>query len=132
VEVGAFAFTAVEMDVDDDKGDSQPSAEIAHQQAHAAFQAATQDPAVIEAEERLARLDKLCIQLLSHQGSIVSLSKIRETGLTSDVDAAVEGAQINAAALGLINAAEGLFDLIKTLKLEAVLYQARGTPKTEK
>jgi hypothetical protein len=93
----------------------------------------TVHPAVAEADARLARLDRLAAAALSQYGAVLHLSKVRDTGITSDADTSVEGAQVRAAALGLTAAVEGLADLVQELQVEAALHMsAPPQPPTEK
>jgi hypothetical protein len=90
-------------------------------------------PAVAEADARLTRLDRLTAAALSQYGSVLHLSKVRDTGITSDADASVEGAQVRAATLGLISAVEGLADLAQELQVEAALHMsAQAQPSTDR
>lgn len=89
--------------------------------------AQTLDSAASQAQARLQRLDRLSSQALSQFGTLLHLSKIKESG-ASDADAAVEGAQIRGAALSLASAVEGLLELVQEVKLDAALTLGTSAP----
>lgn len=88
------------------------------------------DSAAVQAQARLQRLDRLSTQALSQFGTLLHLSKIKESG-ASDADAAVEGAQIRGAALSLASAVEGLLELVQEVKLDAALTLGASAPVAE-
>ncbi len=89
---------------------------------------ATTAAALSEAKARLARLDKLSASALSHFGSILHGAKIQESSLSTDADAAVEGAQLRGASLAMVTSIEALLELVQEVKLDAALSLASSDP----
>ena len=77
-----------------------------------------------EASARLARLSRGTAAALSQLGAMLRSAAIQSDSLTSDADAAVEGAQMRAGAASLVASIESLLALVLELKLDAAMMAA--------
>ena len=80
--------------------------------------------AAAEASARLSRLTRYSTAALSQLGAMLRAGAIQSDSLTSDADAAVEGAQMRAGAASLVASVEGLLALVLELKLDAAMAAA--------